>query len=297
MNANETYKPMTNIALTGAGGQLGLFFRETLEKHRFNFRAFARDWDITSENKSLECIQNANFDVLINCAAFTDVEEAESRKQICFDVNADALDRLSKLCRRHGILLVHFSTDYVFDGKSRQPYLETAPAHPINVYGESKLRGEEMIRASGCPHLIFRLSWLFGGHHGGFPEKLEQWRQRSKILQITDDETSSPTYAGHIPPLVIRAIEKKLRGTYHLNSSGGCSRFEWASFYAKKAGWTEYDMQPASMRSFQTKARRPHFSTMNNQRFQAESATTLPSWKEATIDYLHQKRPGQLGEC
>ena len=270
------------IALTGAGGQLGSFFSAYLKQSSNRFDGYKRhEWDIQSQQDSNKFLSSGDYDVLINCAAYTDVEKAEIEQQSCFDINAHALNHLSKICKKQGVMLVHFSTDYIFDGDSQIPYQETDKPNPLNAYGASKLEGEQIIQASGCRFFIGRISWLFGGNDSGFTSKLENWRTNNKVLKISSDEVSTPTYTGHVPNFIIPAIHKNLEGIFHLNNTGSCSRYEWASYYAKQRNWTNTIIKPAPMSSFQMQAKRPCYSVLCNKRFQVICKTSIPHWELA----------------
>jgi len=277
------------IALTGAGGQLGSFFSAHLKQSSDRFDAYKRhEWDIQSQQDSNKFLSYGDYDVLINCAAYTDVEKAEIEQQSCFDINAHPLDHLSKLCKKQGIMLVHFSTDYIFDGDSQTPYQETDQPNPLNAYGASKLEGEQIIQASGCRYLIGRLSWLFGGNDSGFTSKLQKWRDEHKVLTITSDEVSAPTFAGHVPRVILSAVEKNLEGIFHINNSGSCSRYEWARYFAEQNDWANTIIKPAPMSSFKTQARRPSFSVMCNKKIQAICRKPIPEWKLAVKESIQK---------
>ena len=278
------------IAITGSEGQLGSFFRSHLINAGETFDAYSREeWDILSKENSNRILGSGKYDILINCAAYTDVEKAETDQTACIDINANALKHLSEQCKKHRMLLVHFSTDYIFDGETNTPYLETDKPNPLNVYGASKLEGEKIIQASGCRHLIGRISWLFGGKGTGFTSKLEDWQTRNKVLKISSDEVSTPTFAGHVPSFIFSAIQKKLEGIFHINNSGFCSRYDWASYYAKQKNWINTIIEPAPMSSFQMQATRPGFSALNNKCFQNYCTTSIPQWKKAVNESIQIK--------
>ncbi len=279
------------IAVTGASGQLGTAFCSYLHKSNYSWEAFSSSqWDITSKAQSEDLMTNGNYDILINCAAYTDVERAEDDPQNCFKINAYALTNLSELCEKKQTLLVHFSTDYVFDGETNLPYVEDDKPNPINVYGESKLEGEKIIKSSGCKYFIGRLSWLFGGSSSSFTSKLEVWRKKSKNLKVSSDEISTPTFSYHIPHLIFKAIQSEILGLFHINSSGWCSRFDWAKFYSQSLSWSDTNISPAPMASFQMKARRPAFSVLSNALFQKKTSLRIPHWKAAVTDSIDSAR-------
>ena len=277
------------IAISGVSGQLGSFFSSQLKDAGEFFDGYSReDWNILSEKDSEKILAAGKYDILINCAAYTDVEKAETDQRSCIDINACALKHLSEQCRKHGILLVHFSTDYIFDGMSQKPYQETDKPNPINFYGASKLEGEKIIQASGCRYLIGRLSWLFGGKDSGFTSKLQKWRDEHNVLKIASDEVSAPTFAGHVPNVILSAVEKNLEGIFHINNGGGCSRYEWARYFAEQNNWANTIIKPALMSSFKTQARRPDFSVMCNKKIQVICRKPIPEWKLAVKESIQK---------
>jgi dTDP-4-dehydrorhamnose reductase len=275
------------IAVTGAGGQLGGAFHDYLSRKNFKFRSFSRaEWDICSSQQTEKWLKNDAFDLLINCAAYTDVEKAESDAAACFAINAEGPGTLAQACAQTNTTLVHFSTDYVFDGNQGSAYREDDPTNPINVYGESKLQGETIIRKIKCPYFIFRVSWLFGGKGAGFLSKVRQWMRQTTSLRITDDEISSPTYCHHVPDAVFSVIQGAKKGsTFHLANQGCCSRFEWVKHYLESLPDQSIHIERASGVAFQTQAKRPNNSSLNIEKVSSFLPKPMPNWMEATTEY------------
>lgn len=279
-----------NIAVTGARGQLGMAFEKFIKHQNVRFRLFGKDdWNICSQQDSNKWLQEHGFDVLINCAAYTDVEKAESDSSNCYSINADGPKVLAEGCARTNTTLVHFSTDFVFDGTKGLPYLEDDVPNPINVYGASKLLGEKHIQDASCNHFIFRISWLFGGKEAGFLTKVNQWMKRTHSLKITADEISSPTYCHHVPEAVFSVLHHaKPSMIFHLCNKGSCSRFDWVKFYVEKCLQAPVCIQATGSDAFQTQAKRPHNSSLNNEKISRVLPTPLPTWQEATKAYQSQ---------
>lgn len=275
------------IAVTGAEGQLGRAFGDYLSEQDVTFRTFTKiEWDICSRKQANQNLKTYGFDVIINCAAFTDVEKAESNPTTCFAVNADGPKTLAESCKKTNTTLVHFSTDYVFDGKKGSAYREDDVTNPINIYGQSKLQGEKHVRSEGCPFFIFRISWLFGGKNTGFLSKVRQWMRKTPLLRITDDEFSNPTYCHHVPEAVFTVIRQaNTRSIFHLANQGCCSRYEWVKHYLKALSDQTIRIEPASGDVFQTQAARPKNSSLNIEKVSSFLSKPMPDWKEATSEY------------
>lgn len=275
------------IALTGAEGQLGMAFVQYLREHDLPFQSFGKkDWDICSQDQATYWFNQHGFDLILNCAAFTDVEKAESQSSTCFSVNAEGPKYLAETCFRHHATLIHFSTDYVFDGNKGTAYNEEDAPNPINVYGQSKLLGEKHIQASGCHALIFRISWLFGGEQTGFLSKVNQWMKRASSLRITEDEFSSPTYCHDVPEAVFAMIhQNRPSGVFHLANQGACSRYEWVKYYVETGLQSQVHVQPANSAAFATQARRPKNSSLDIRKISQWMPHPMQDWKQATMEY------------
>jgi dTDP-4-dehydrorhamnose reductase len=278
------------VALTGTGGQLGGAFDRHLRRAGFEFKSFNKsEWDICSKQHAEEWLKDQDFDVLINCAAYTDVEKAQTSSSACFKVNAEGTKTLAEACAKTGTKLVHFSTDYVFDGMKGSPYQEEDPAKPINIYGESKLLGEAHIKDADCPYFIFRISWLFGGKNAGFLAKVRQWMKHTTSLRITDDEISNPTFCHHVPEAVFTVIKQaKTRSIFHLANQGCCSRYEWVKYFVETCLKQSASIQRTTSETFKTLATRPKNSSLNIEKVSALLKNPMPSWQEATSQYALQ---------
>ena len=221
-------------------------------------------------------------DVIINCAAYNNVDEAEKGDSFVYDVNANALKYISVVAKEKNILLVHYSSDYVFDGEKNQPYVETDPTNPLNEYGKSKLLGEQYIVESGCKNLIFRTSWVTGQGSQNFLYKLRSWVKEKEVLQIVNDEVSVPTFTFDIVKVTIEAIEKGVRGLYHLTNTGWCSRYELAKEFFKEEQIT---IEPVSIVTFKVVVKRPVYSKMCNEKISKDLGLEIPKWQKSLEKY------------
>lgn len=273
------------ILIAGSGGQLGSEFVRALENSDYDCIApDESSFNITDYTGSKKIISEIKPDIIINCAAYNAVDDAEDKPDIAFSVNRDAVRNLAEICNDSGIFLVHYGTDYVFDGAKMDFYTEGNIPNPQGVYGKSKLEGEIVVRENLENFLIFRLSWVFGRGKQNFLYKLSQWAEKNHVLKISADEVSVPTYTGHIVGATIAALEKGLSGLYHLTSSGYASRYELARYYIEKTGRNNLVI-PVPMSSFPVKAKRPGFSAMSNAKLCGDLGISLPHWKEG-VDAL-----------
>ncbi len=274
------------ILITGSGGQLGNDFQRILTERNMNFIApDEKSCDITDRNSMTRILDAVNPDILINCAAYNAVDDAEDNADTAYLVNSSAPGLLAGLCHERKILFIHYSSDYVFDGKKEGLYTEEDETNPLNIYGKSKLSGEEAARAKTYNCLIFRLSWVFGPGKQNFLYKLSQWAQNNLILKISADETSVPTYTGDIVETTLMSIDRGLRGLFHLTNSGYASRYEVAKYFIRQAGYKNLVI-PVPMNTFKTKAQRAGFSAMSNERLSKELNYSIPIWEEGVSRYI-----------
>ncbi len=274
--------------LLGADGQLGTAFRALLREQDQNCLALGQvALDITDFNRLRQVFQDARPDVAINCAAYNQVDRAEQEWRQAFMVNAIAVGGLAQVAREADCTLVHYSTDYVFDGKKTTPYTIVDPPNPLSRYGESKLLGEEQVRLLGEKFFLIRTSWVFGTGNDNFVTKLLQWAGERDELKVVTDQVSSPTYTADLARATLQLLETGRYGLYHLCNSGYCSRFEWARFILEQIGW-QGRLLPALSADFQSPAVRPEFSALDTFPFTSLSGAgaALPGWPEATRKYL-----------
>lgn len=252
-----------------------------------SFAAPARAQADVTDTDALQILLKSFLpDFVINCAAYNDVERAEQQSERAFCVNAEAPAKLAEMCRRQRVMFFHFSTDYVFDGTKGDYYTEADSPNPLGVYGASKYQGErDVLSAGGDFAAVFRLSWLFGDGRQNFLCKLEDWSARQKILRISEDEVSIPTYTGDVADAILKAAAKRVSGLYHLASSDYCSRYEWARYYLA-ARRSQVEIVPVPMSSFPSAVRRPLFSPLSNRKLSGVLGCVLPSWQAAVDRYL-----------
>ncbi|MDH4232068.1 MAG: dTDP-4-dehydrorhamnose reductase [Nitrospirota bacterium] len=276
--------------ITGRNGQLAQTFIRRFEREGIEFLApVESDFDITDVSRVMTVVEESRPSVIINCAAYNLVDQAENESEKAFAVNAEGPKILARAAQAHGSFFVHFSSDYVFDGmKENGLYRENDATNPLNEYGRSKLEGEHLVREESGESLVFRLSWVFGEGKQNFITKLAEWAEKSEYLKISCDEFSVPTYTDTVVDVTLKALDKGVTGLYHLTNSGFCSRYEWAKQILSSAGIKKF-IRPVSMDVFNLPARRPKFSAMSNQLIADLSGVHIPTWEEAVSAFLHEK--------
>lgn len=241
--------------------------------------------------------------VIFNAAAYTDVAGAEREPDLAMAVNCDAVERLAELAKQHNSLLVHFSTDYVFDGEGHRPWRISDRPAPLNVYGKSKLAGEQAILASGCRHLIIRTSWLHSPWRENFLKTMLRLAQSHDELQVVCDQVGAPTSASMLAEVTLLAIERvlgepKLDGLYHVSASGEVSWFDYARFIISEGdalGLTDKvpELKPITSEEYGDEVKRPLNSRLDTQLFQQTFGLLLPDWQlgvKSTLQAILQER-------
>jgi dTDP-4-dehydrorhamnose reductase len=273
--------------LLGAGGQLGTAFRALLHERGQEYLAFDQELDITDFGRLRQIFDDARPDVVINCAAYNNVDQAEAEWRQAFVVNGIAVGGLARVAREYGCILVHYSTDYVFDGEKETPYTIADRPCPISLYGESKLLGEEQLWLNGVRFFLIRTSWVFGQGNENFVTKLLQWAKGQQELKVVNDQVSSPTYTRDLARATMKLLETGRFGCYHLCNSGSCSRYDWAEFILKQINWSG-KLLPAKSSDFDTPAARPQYSVLDCLPYAQIVGEELPGWQEATLNFLKE---------
>lgn len=266
--------------ITGALGQLGREFVKFLKNSGEEVLAFGREeLDIRDFSKVLDTFKRLRPQVVINCSAYNQVDRAEEEFEEALSVNCTGVLNLAIACKETKALLIHYSTDYVFDGEKQGLYVEDDKPNPLSKYALSKYLGEKEIKTILEDYLIFRTSWVYGEGKQNFLYKLSQWAMKEEYLRIACDEFSVPTSTKTIVEITIRAFRQGLMGLYHLVNSGYASRYEWAKEYFKLKGIKRF-IYPAYQSEFRLPARRPRFSAMSNEKISNLLDITIPYWNE-----------------
>lgn len=274
------------ILITGAKGQLAREFQQSVEDYHYQVTALDKEsLDISDPDNVKKVFNQYNPDVVLNCAAYNFVDKAEDDFDTAYKINALGVRNLTFACKRNNALLVHYSSDYVFDGKKEDFYTEEDVTNPINSYGKTKLLGETFLREETDNFLLFRVSWVFGEGKQNFLCKLIEWAKKNRVLKVVYDQISVPTYTKDIVNTTLLAINKDLRGIYHLSNSGYASRYEVAHYFIERLGLDNLIL-PVSSEYFQSPAKRPFFSAMSNLKLSKELNVTIPDWKIGIERYI-----------
>lgn len=273
------------IAVFGASGMLGRRTVETLrtnETGKVNVMGFSSaDCDITDEAAVMEAVRRCEPDVIVNCAAYTAVDKAESEPDTADRVNRLGAANLAKAAKEADSLLIHISTDYVFDGTSGHPYTEEMQTAPLGAYGHSKLLGEEAITASGCKHVIIRTQWLYDSEGKNFFLTMQRLMGERDRLNVVDDQTGSPTYAVDLARAIATVAERYdgQNGIYHFSNGGECTWYDFAISIAQLLN-AKTKISPIPTEQYPTPARRPHYSTLCKDKIAGTFGVSVSHWRD-----------------
>lgn len=275
-----------NILITGANGQLGLTFKSVQKKYP-NYRFFFATktmLDITDLVEVENFIINNKINAIVNCAAYTQVDKAEDEVDLANEINHIAVENLALQAKKHAITLIHISTDYVFDGNSELPYTEISKANPQNVYGKSKLKGEEAIQKVNPKNsIIIRTSWLYSEFNTNFVKTIRRISTDRDIIQVVSDQTGSPTYAKDLAEAILNSLPKIKNETteiFHYSNKGNCSWFTFAKEIVELSN-IKCVVEPIEAIKFKTKAKRPKYSLLDTNKFQNTFGIDIPNWQKS----------------
>ena len=243
------------------------------------------DLDVTDGSATERCISAENPHVVFHCAAFTNVDMAESEKTTSFAVNADGAKNVAKACKAVGARMVYFSTDYIFDGAKRTPYSPNDEPGPLSAYGESKLAGEHIAAASGVDLLLVRTSWLYGAVGENFVRTVIQRAREGRLLQLVHDQTGSPTWAEHVAELTLDLVRYQASGTYHITDSGEASWYDLGREVLLICG-LYCEIKPISSEAWAAPAPRPYYSVLDSSKVEAFLGRKMTPWREALKKFL-----------
>ncbi len=287
---------MTNtkikILVTGAESQLGKSLRmmahsdyEVIFKSKYTL-------DITDKKAVKKLFKEQQFDYCLNFAAYTNVNQAETDKKACFAVNVKGVANLAKAAKKNDVTLIHISTDYVFDGKKRKPYMEHDDPNPLNVYGKSKLMGEDIIRQHLKKYLIVRTSWLYSKFNRNFVKTILELSKTQKKLKLVNDQTGTPTYAPDLVNFLLFMIQKieqnpqkKYFGTYHFSNRGKATWFEFGQKILSYANINK-KIKPIDSARFDSRVVRPEYSVLSKKKIKRLFDYKPRKWEEALKDFF-----------
>lgn len=274
------------ILITGANGQLGYDFQRLFKKEKIDFIATdVNDLDITDINKIRDFVKGKNINLIINCAAYNNVDKAEDEVELCTKLNTQAPYELSIVAREIGADFVTYSTDFVFDGAKNSPYTEEDTPNPLSVYGKTKLEGETKVLASYDKSFVIRTSWVFGIANNNFNKQVISWSKSKDILSIVDDQASSPTYSKDLAFYSWELIKTKKYGLYHLSNGGEASKYDQAKYVLDKLNW-QGTLNPAKTSDFNLKAKRAPYTKLDSSKIEKIINKKIPNWQEGIDKFL-----------
>ena len=281
-----------NILITGADGQLGSQLRSVVKSDRdkYDFTDIT-ELDITDRSALEVYIVRNGVEVIVNCAAYTNVDGAEESKATADLLNNRAVGNLAEVAKKAGATLIHISTDYLFDGNGNTPYTETSPTSPTGVYGETKLAGELAIQNIDCNYIIIRTSWLYSQFGSNFVKTILELSAERNQLNVIFDQIGTPTYAADLAEVICHIIDSEQlykKGIYHFSNEGICSWYDFAVEIATLSG-NVCDIRPCRSSDFPTKAKRPSYSVLDKTKIKESFGIAIPHWREALVRCITKK--------
>lgn len=276
------------VLVTGVNGQLGYdVVKELTAKGHEAVGVGRSELDITDESAVSSYVQNLSPEAIIHCAAYTNVDAAETDQEGAYKVNALGTKYLAEAAKFVGAKMVYVSTDYVFDGNGTEPYEVNHPTKPLGVYGETKLVGEKFLQETLEKHFIVRTAWVYGINGNNFVKTMLKLGQDRKELGVVYDQVGSPTYTVDLAKFLVELIDSEKYGVYHASNEGVCSWHEFAVEIFKQAGM-DVKVTPLTSEEFPRPAARPKYSVLSKKKIEEEGFTPLRDWKEALKEYLKE---------
>lgn len=278
-----------HVLVTGGDGQLGCALRALIEKMNLPFRFYftdAGDLDITDRSQIESFVVGQQIRYILNCAAYTAVDKAEEEREMAFAINAAGVENIALVAKQYGVKVIHLSTDFVFDGASTVPYDEESEPHPLSVYGETKLKGEQLLQAAGGEWLILRTSWLYSEYGSNFVKTMLRLMRERELLTVIDDQRGSPTYATDLAEMMIHILQQSeangwTNGLFHFSNRGQTSWYGFADAIRRVAGIENCKLVPVTTAEYPTAARRPAYSVMDLTKISNRFRVEIPTWEEA----------------
>ena len=277
---------LARIAILGGKGMLGTDLAATLCCHGIETVIYdLPDFDLTQTDQVVNALANVNW--VVNCAAYTNVDGAETDQSRAYRVNAEAVGQLARLAAEAEVPVLHISTDFVFDGQGDQPYAESDTPNPISTYGASKWQGEQALSESGCAHCVVRVQWTYGHAGTNFIKKICERARTQGQLKVVDDQVGSPTATVEVAKVLLELMQKQAQGLYHYASRGYVSRFRMAEFLIKQLGLS-VKVEPCKTSEFICPAARPLNSRFDCDKISQQLDEPILPWQTALTHYLEQ---------
>ena len=276
------------ILITGAKGQLGYDFQRLFDEIDEKYIATDRDdLDITDIEKVREFVKDKNITLIINCAAYNNVDKAEEEPEICKKLNTYAPRDLAIVAKEIGADYITYSTDFVFDGKKKAPYTEEDIPNPLSVYGRSKYEGEKEVFKVKLDSFVVRTSWVFGIANNNFNKQVINWSKSKDELSIVDDQISSPTYSKDLAYYSWELIKTKKYVLYHLSNDGEASKYDQGKYVLEKIGW-QGKVNRAKTKDFNLKAKRAEYTKLDSSKLEKVIDKKIPSWENGIDRFLEE---------
>ena len=287
---------MKRILITGANGQLGNEMRvlsEEYPEHTYFFTDVA-ELDICNEQAVMDFVKANGIHTIVNCAAYTAVDNAEDHVEFCTRLNADAVGYLAKSAEANGAEFIQISTDYVFDGTAHVPYQETDPTCPESVYGSTKLEGERNALAYCSRAMVVRTAWLYSTFGNNFVKTMIRLGKERDSLGVIFDQIGTPTYARDLARVIFEAIRQGVvPGVYHFSDEGVCSWYDFAKTIHRLVGITNCKVKPLHTSEYPAKAKRPHYSVLDKSKIKATYGMEVPYWMESLEECIEALSDGK----
>ena len=287
---------MKRILITGANGQLGNEMRvlsEEYPEHAYFFTDVA-ELDICNEQAVMDFVKANGIHTIVNCAAYTAVDNAEDHLEFCTRLNADAVGYLAKSAEANGAEFIQISTDYVYDGTAHVPYQETDPTYPESVYGSTKLEGERNALAYCSRAMVIRTAWLYSTFGNNFVKTMIRLGKERDSLGVIFDQIGTPTYARDLARAIFEAIRQGVvPGVYHFSNEGVCSWYDFTKAIHRLAGITTCQVKPLHTSEYPAKAKRPHYSVLDKSKIKATYGMEVPYWMESLEECIEALSDGK----
>lgn len=275
------------VLVTGVNGQLGSDVCKQLDKRSIEYLGVdIADFDLTNQEQTISAVETYHPDCVVHCAAYTAVDKAENDCKTCYAINVDGTRNIALACKRCNASMVYISTDYVFNGQGDQPFEIDSPKAPLNVYGESKLRGEQCVQELLDRYYIVRTSWVYGVNGNNFVKTMIGLGQKKEKITVVCDQIGSPTYTVDLAEWICNLIQTKKYGIYHATNEGYCSWYEFACEIIRLSKLS-CEVVPVSTMEYNVIAKRPLNSRLSKQSLLSAEFTLLPSWQDAIARYIN----------
>ncbi len=287
-------KKKMKVAVIGSNGQLGTEIKNVCLEQRKDLYTFYThdDLDVTDRESVMNEMEKEKPDVVVNCSAYTDVDNAQKHEMSAMNINMNGVRNLADACNEINAVLIHISTDYVYDGKNNAPYKETDDAKPLNTYGITKLLGEHAIKVSGCKYIILRTSWLYSSHHKNFYLTMKNLMNQGKDIKVIWDQIGTPTWAQDLARAIVSIISDEkhtCEGIYHYSNEGIAS---WYDFACSIREYLKLNVKitPCSSEEYKTVAERPKFSVLDKTLFKKTFNQEIPYWRASLNKCIYQSK-------